>query len=335
MSGRSTVVVAGGAGFVGSHLCRHLLDGGHEVICLDSLLTGDLRNISGLEERGPFRFQRHDITHSTGLAGAVDVVFHLASPASPLDYLRHPLATLATGSTGTDNLLCLAREKSARFVLASTSEVYGDPLVHPQSETYWGNVNPIGPRSVYDEAKRFAEALTEAHRRTCGTSTGIARIFNTYGPRMRSADGRAVPAFVTQALRGDPVTVAGDGLQTRSLCYVDDLVEGLLLLSAAVTPGPVNLGNPYEISMLDLATRVIRMTRSASPVVFTERPQDDPSLRRPDITRARQELGWKPTTGLTAGLLRTISWFRSAASISASASGSESGSTAASASALP
>ncbi|POX42670.1 epimerase [Streptomyces sp. Ru73] len=319
MSRRQTVVVAGGAGFVGSHLCRCLLDGGHAVICLDNLLTGDLRNIAGLGRRGPFRFRRHDITETTALPGPVDVVFHLASPASPRDYLSHPLATLAAGSAGTDNLLRLAQEKSARFVLASTSEVYGDPLVHPQPETYWGNVNPTGPRSVYDEAKRFAEALTAAHRRARGTSTAIARIFNTYGPRMRPADGRAVPAFVTQALRGDPVTVAGDGLQTRSLCYVDDLAEGLLLLAAAATPGPVNLGNPYEITMLDLAHQVIRMTGSASPVVFVERPPDDPSLRRPDITRAREELGWKPTTGLPEGLLRTIAWFRSTATAPTSA----------------
>ncbi|MGP9022855.1 UDP-glucuronic acid decarboxylase family protein [Streptomyces sp. BR1] len=313
MSRRETAVVAGGAGFVGSHLCRLLLDGGYEVICLDNFLTGDVRNVAGLDQLGPFRLQPHDITEAVALPETVDVVFHLASPASPVDYLRHPLATLAAGSSGTENLLRLAREKSARFVVASTSEVYGDPLVHPQPETYWGNVNPIGPRSVYDEAKRFAEALTAAHRRTYGTSTAIARIFNTYGPRMRPADGRAVPAFVTQALRGDPVTVAGDGSQTRSLCYVDDLAEGLVLLSAATTPGPVNLGNPHEISMLDLATRVVHMTGSTSPIVFTERPQDDPSLRCPDITRAREELGWKPTTDLSEGLHRTISWFRSRA----------------------
>ena len=310
---RSCAVVAGGAGFVGSHLCRRLLADGHEVICIDNLLTGSLENISGLDELGPFRFLHRDAADPCALPGAVDAVFNLASPASPLDYLRHPLETLAAGSAGTLSTLDLAGEKGARYVLASTSEVYGDPHVHPQPETYWGNVNPIGPRSVYDEAKRYAEALVSAHRRSNGTNTAIARIFNTYGPRMRATDGRAVPTFITQALARAPITVAGSGEQTRSLCYVDDLVEALMRLRHADLPGPVNLGNPQEVSMLELARLIIEITGSGSPVAFTERPEDDPCRRRPDTSLARAELGWSPAIDLRAGLERTVAWFRSTA----------------------
>lgn len=308
---RSCAVVAGGAGFVGSHLCQRLLHDGHEVVCIDNLLTGSLDNIRGLSEVGPFRFVRKDVVEPFPLPGGVDAVFNLASPASPADYLRHPLQTLAAGSAGTLNTLELAREKGARYVLASTSEIYGDPHVHPQPESYWGNVNPVGPRSVYNEAKRYAEALVSAHRRSRGTDTAIARIFNTYGPRMKATDGRAVPTFVAQALNGAPITVAGSGDQTRSLCYVDDLVEGFVRLRAASITGPVNLGNPQEISMLELARLVREVTGSSSPITFTERPGDDPDRRRPDTAVARTELGWIPMVDLITGLERTIMWFRS------------------------
>jgi len=308
---RSCAVVAGGAGFIGSHLCRRLLLDGHEVVCIDNLLTGSADNIRGLSELGPFRFVQQDVVEPFPLPGDVDAVFNLASPASPLDYLRHPLQTLAAGSAGTLNTLELAREKGARYVLASTSEVYGDPDVHPQPESYWGNVNPVGLRSVYNEAKRYAEALVSAHRRSHGTDTAIARIFNTYGPRMKATDGRAVPTFVTQALNGAPITVAGSGDQTRSLCYVDDLVEGLVRLQSASLMGPVNLGNPQEISILELARLVREVTGSSSPITFIERPDDDPGRRRPDTTIARAELGWTPMIDLTTGVERTVTWFRS------------------------
>ena len=308
---RSCAVVAGGAGFVGSHLCQRLLHDGHEVVCIDNLLTGSLDNIRGLSELGPFRFVCKDVVEPFPLPGGLDAVFNLASPASPMDYLRHPLRTLAAGSAGTLNTLELAREKGARYVLASTSEVYGDPHVHPQPESYWGNVNPVGPRSVYNEAKRYAEALVSAHRRSHGTDTAIARIFNTYGPRMKATDGRAVPTFVAQALNGAPITVAGSGDQTRSLCYVDDLVEGFVRLGAASITGPVNLGNPQEISILELARLVREVTGSSSPIAFTERPGDDPDRRRPDTAVARTELDWIPMVDLITGLERTVTWFRS------------------------
>ncbi|MFF4948568.1 NAD-dependent epimerase/dehydratase family protein [Streptomyces chattanoogensis] len=307
---RKCAIVAGGAGFVGSHLCRRLLDEGYEVDCIDSLLTGRRDNIDSLDTRGPFRFHHEDVARPIRFDHNADAVFHLASPASPADYLRHPLETLTAGSAGTANTLELAREKGARYILASTSEVYGNPQVHPQPETYWGNVNPVGPRSAYDEAKRFAEALVTAHRATHGTSTAIARVFNTYGPRMRRTDGRAVPAFITQALDGRPLTVTGTGSQTRSLRYVDDLVEGLLALHTSTVPGPLNLGNPEEITVLELARQILRATGSGSPTVFVNRPQDDPDRRCPDITRAREELGWAPKTGLREGLDRTIAWYR-------------------------
>ncbi|WKX69367.1 UDP-glucuronic acid decarboxylase family protein [Streptomyces sp. XD-27] len=303
-------IVAGGAGFVGSHLCRRLLREGYAVVCMDNLLTGRHRNIAALESLGPFRFVHWDVTRRIRLPGEAEVVFHLASPASPADYLRYPLETLAAGSAGTQNTLELAREKGARYILASTSEVYGTPQVHPQPETYWGHVNPVGPRSVYDEAKRFSEALVTAHRESCGIDTAIARIFNTYGPRMRNTDGRAVPTFIAQALSGRPLTVTGTGAQTRSLCYIDDLIEGLLALRASSVAGPVNLGNPHEITMLGLARMILHATGSASSITFSERPEDDPDIRCPDITRARRELAWAPKIGLSEGLDRTIAWFR-------------------------
>ncbi|MFD7703706.1 UDP-glucuronic acid decarboxylase family protein [Streptomyces caelestis] len=314
MRRRRTVraVVTGGAGFVGSHLCERLLAQGHEVCCVDDLSTGRAGNVAHLLDEPRFRFLHRDVTECLDVAGRVDAVYHLASPASPRDYLRLPVETLLVGSYGTRNALELARRHDAAFLLASTSEVYGDPQVHPQPEGYWGNVNPVGPRSVYDEAKRFGEALTTAYRRTHGVRTTIVRIFNTYGPRMRADDGRAVPAFVTQALAGLPLTVTGDGSQTRSLCYVDDLVTGLVAALEAGVPGPVNLGNPEEVTMRRLALAVREVCGSSSPVTFVPRPQDDPRLRRPDVSAARRELGWTPRTGLSEGLARTVAWFRDA-----------------------
>nr|WP_206315505.1 UDP-glucuronic acid decarboxylase family protein [Streptomyces sp. C1-2] len=306
-------MVTGGAGFVGSHLCERLLDQGAEVVCLDNLATGSRGNVAAFEQRSGFRFVRGDVTDPAAvrsLPGAFDLVLHFACPASPVDYLRLPLETLEVGSAGTRNALERARRDGARFLLASTSEVYGDPLEHPQTETYWGNVNPIGPRSVYDESKRFAEALVTAHRQVHGTDTAIVRIFNTYGPRMRTGDGRAVPTFIAQALDGMPLTVAGDGGQTRSLCYVDDTVDGVLALAgAAGETGPVNIGGSEEITMLELARRVVELTGSSSRIRFVERPVDDPARRRPDTSRAREVLGWEPRTSWTAGLERTIGWF--------------------------
>lgn len=304
-------MVTGGAGFLGSHLCERLLMSGHEVICLDNFVTGTLQNVAHLGELGPFRVEHNDVTTPIKIPGTVDAVLHFASPASPEDYLRLPIETLKVGSVGTLNALELARTKSAGFVLASTSEVYGDPLAHPQTETYWGNVNPIGPRSVYDEAKRFGEAMTEAYRNTHRVRTSIVRIFNTFGPRMRPDDGRAIPAFVGQALRSAPITVAGDGQQTRSLCYVDDLVDGILLMLESGHPGPVNLGNPHELTVLELADLVRELCGSSSAIAFAERPRDDPQRRRPDITLAQRELGWEPRVELKDGLARTIDWFRS------------------------
>jgi dTDP-glucose 4,6-dehydratase len=303
-------VVTGGAGFLGSHLCEVLLDRGDEVVCLDNFLTGSPDNVAHLTPNPRFRLVRSDVTDYLHVGGPVDIVLHFASPASPIDYLNLPIETLKVGSIGTMHALGLAREKGARFVLASTSEVYGDPEVHPQPETYWGNVNPVGPRGVYDEAKRFAEAITLAYRNAHGVDTGIARIFNTFGPRMRPNDGRAIPNFIRQALRGQPLTVAGDGSQTRSVCYVDDLVVGIIALIDSDEPGPMNLGNPHELSMLDLARWVIDLAGSTSTIVYIDRPVDDPAVRRPDTTLAETTLGWKPEVPIEEGLLRTIEWFR-------------------------
>ncbi|WP_067816224.1 UDP-glucuronic acid decarboxylase family protein [Actinomadura kijaniata] len=302
-------VVTGGAGFLGSHLCETLLDRGAAVVCLDNLLTGTARNIAHLRARPGFRFAHCDLTRPVDVPGPVTEVYHFASAASPADYLRLPIQTLEVGSQGTRNALELAERKGARFVLASTSEVYGDPLEHPQKESYWGNVNPVGPRSVYDEAKRFGEALTSAFRHARGLDTAIVRIFNTYGPRMRPDDGRAVPTFLGQALTGAPLTVTGDGSQTRSICYVDDTVRGVLDLAASDHPGPMNIGSPFETSMLDLARLIIEMTGSRSRIRFIERPVDDPAVRRPDTTLARRVLGWEPRVSVEQGLRATIEWF--------------------------
>ncbi|WP_306184203.1 MULTISPECIES: NAD-dependent epimerase/dehydratase family protein [unclassified Streptomyces] len=318
MSGRNwrRALVTGGAGFVGSHLCARLLDSGTGVLCLDDLSTGAHANIAELERRRGFRFVRADATDPDvlrGLPGRFDLVLHFACPASPADYLRLPLQTLDAGSSGTRNALERARADGARFLLASTSEVYGDPLEHPQRESYWGNVNPVGPRSVYDESKRFAEALVTAHRAARGTDAAIVRIFNTYGPRMRSGDGRAVPTFIAQALEGAPLTVAGDGSQTRSLCYVDDTVHGVLALAASAETGPVNIGGGEEITVLELARRIVELTGSASRIRFVDRPVDDPARRRPDTRLARERLGWQPRVDWSAGLERTVGWFARAA----------------------
>ncbi|MBO0808189.1 MAG: SDR family oxidoreductase [Actinobacteria bacterium] len=303
-------VVTGGAGFLGSHLCEGLLRAGTQVICLDNFLTGIPANVAHLLPEPGFRLIRCDVTDFIHVPGEVDLVLHFASPASPADYLRLPIQTLKVGSLGTLHALGLAREKRARFVLASTSEVYGDPLEHPQQEGYWGNVNPVGPRGVYDEAKRYAEALTTAYRTSSGVDTAIVRIFNTYGPRMRPDDGRAIPTFIRQALTGQPITVAGDGSQTRSICYVDDTVSGILGLAAAAHPGPVNIGNPDESSILALAQMIRSLTGSGAPIRFVARPVDDPAVRRPDTGLAEQLLDWKPRTPRERGLSRTIGWFR-------------------------
>ncbi len=305
-------VVTGGAGFLGSHLCERLLRDGWSVVCLDDFVTGTPDNVAHLVGDPLFRLLRTDVTDFVHVPGPVHAVLHFASPASPIDYLKLPIETMKVGSIGTLHALGLAKEKGARFLLASTSETYGDPQVHPQPETYWGHVNPVGPRGVYDEAKRFAEALTMAYRRTHGVDTAIARIFNTHGPRMRADDGRAIPAFATQALRGEPLTVAGDGSQTRSVIYVDDLVEGLVRLLASGHPGPMNVGNPHEVSVLDLARTVRDLAGSSSEIVFVPRPVDDPTVRRPDITLAREVLGWEPLIGYEDGLARTVEAFRAA-----------------------
>jgi dTDP-glucose 4,6-dehydratase len=300
-----TAVVTGGAGFLGSHLCDSLARDGYRVICVDNLETGSLQNVEHL--RGDeFVFLNHDITNHIAIDEPVDVIYHLASPASPIDYLRLPLQTLKVGSLGTHNALGLAKWKRARFLLASTSEVYGDPLIHPQPETYWGNVNPIGPRGVYDEAKRYAEALTMAYHRQQGVDTCIVRIFNTYGPRMRPHDGRAIPTFVRQALANEPLTVFGDGSQTRSFCYVDDLVHGLKALAQSGEHLPVNIGNPAEYTLLELAQKVVEATGATSEIVFEALPVDDPKVRQPDITRARQLLSWEPQVSLDDGLRRIL-----------------------------
>jgi dTDP-glucose 4,6-dehydratase len=301
-------LVTGGAGFLGSHVCERLLREGWEVMCLDSLLTGRRDNLADVAGVEGFRFHAHDVTEPLDVDADVDAVLHMASPASPADYLRWPIETLRVGALGTLHALDLALRRQATFLLASTSEAYGDPLVHPQPETYWGNVNPVGPRSVYDEAKRYAEAATMAYHRAHGLRIRIARIFNTYGPRMRRDDGRAVPTFIQQALGGEPLTVHGDGTQTRSLCYVDDLVEGLYRLLVSDLTGPVNIGNPSEVTVQELASLIRDITGSTSEIVHVERPVDDPELRCPDISLAMTSLDWRPTVSLVEGLPRTIEW---------------------------
>jgi dTDP-glucose 4,6-dehydratase len=305
------VLITGGAGFLGSHLCDRFLADGHQVIAMDNLITGTTRNIEHLTGRDDFLFVKHDVTNYIYLDGPLDAVLHFASPASPIDYLELPIQTLKVGALGTHKALGLTLAKEARFLLASTSEVYGDPLQHPQQEDYWGNVNPIGPRGVYDEAKRFAEALAMAYHRAHGVETRIARIFNTYGPRMRLDDGRVVPNFVGQALRGEPLTVYGDGSQTRSFCYVDDLIEGIYRLLLSDEVEPVNLGNPAEMSILDFAHLVNRLTDNKAGIVYEDyRIADDPQVRQPDISKARRVLNWEPRVALKEGLQKTIEWFR-------------------------
>jgi dTDP-glucose 4,6-dehydratase len=303
------IVITGAAGFIGSHLSETLLDRGYEVIGIDNLLTGDTANIAHLANRD-FTFIKHDVTNYIYVEGPVHAVLHWASPASPIDYLELPIPTLKVGALGTHKALGLAKAKNARFVLASTSEVYGDPLEHPQKETYWGNVNPIGPRGVYDEAKRFAEAMTTAYRRFHRVDAKIVRIFNTYGPRMRVRDGRAVPAFMSQALRNEDVTIFGSGEQTRSFCYVTDLVEGILRLMESDVNDPVNIGNPHEMTIEEIAKAIIRISGSSSKIVYRPLPEDDPKVRRPDITRARTLLGWEPKVPLEEGLLKTLDYFK-------------------------
>ncbi len=303
-------LITGGAGFIGSHLCRRFLAEGHEVVCVDNFITGTLTNLDPLRADPRFSFKGHDISHPLEVDGVVDHVLHFASPASPVDYLRHPIPTLKVGSLGTHNTLGLAKAKGARYLLASTSEVYGDPEVHPQREDYWGHVNPVGVRGCYDEAKRFAEAMTMAYHRSHGVNTRIIRIFNTFGPSMRLDDGRVLPNFVGQALRGEPLTVYGDGSQTRSFCYVDDLVEGIVRLLRKDFHEPVNLGNPDEVTILEFAREIQSLTGSTSPIEFRPLPQDDPRVRKPDIGRAKQLLGWEPRVGRSEGLRRTLEYFK-------------------------
>jgi len=306
------VVVTGGAGFLGSHLCRELLQRGDTVVAVDNLVTGSLANLTDLTPKAEFTFVHSDVSNFVHVPGAVDAVLHFASPASPVDFDRIPIQILKVGSRGTQNTLGLAKDKGARYLLASTSEVYGDPLVHPQPETYWGNVNPIGPRGVYDEAKRFAEAMTMAYHRHHGVDVRIVRIFNTYGPFMRADDGRVVSNLIVQALAGKPLTIHGDGTQTRSFCYVDDEIRGLLALLESDHVGPVNIGNPDEFTVLELAEKVLDVTGSTSELVFDPRPVDDPAQRRPDLALARRLLGWKPEVGLEEGVARTARWFADA-----------------------
>ena len=310
MGDRPRALVTGGAVFLGSHLCERLLGEGCAVVCMDNLITGSLANIEHLFGREGFVFVKHDVTNFIHVPGRVDYILHFASPASPIDYLQLPIQTLKVGSLGTHKALGLAKAKGSRFLLASTSEVYGDPLLHPQPESYWGNVNPVGPRGVYDEAKRFAEALTMAYRRFHDVDTRIVRIFNTYGPRMRAGDGRVVPTFITQALAGEPLSVFGDGSQTRSFCYVDDLVEGIFRLLMSDHSDPVNIGNPSEMTVLEFAREIIRLTGARSEIAFEPLPEDDPKVRQPDITRARELLGWAPKVVLADGLQRTIEFFK-------------------------
>ena len=306
----SRSLVTGGAGFLGSHLCDRLLAEGHQVVCLDNLVTGDVDNISHLASNKNFSFINYDVTNYLFVEGTIDFIFHFASPASPIDYLKLPIQTLKVGSLGTHKTLGLAKAKGARFLIASTSEVYGDPLIHPQQENYWGNVNPIGPRGVYDEAKRFSEAMTMAYHRYHNVDTRIVRIFNTYGERMRINDGRAIPAFMSQSLRGEDVTVFGDGSQTRSVCYVSDLIDGIYRLMMSNFDLPVNIGNPEEVTMLQLAQEIIKLTRSKSKIVFKDLPEDDPKVRQPDITKAAEILGWQPKVNRTEGLQKTLAYFK-------------------------
>jgi dTDP-glucose 4,6-dehydratase len=306
------ILVTGGAGFIGSHLCEYFLDKGWDVVAMDDFITGSRNNLAGLAARRGFALVEHDVTEYIRVDGPLDWVLHFASPASPLDYLELPIQTLKVGGLGTHNALGVAKAKGARFLLASTSEVYGDPLVHPQKEDYWGHVNPVGPRGVYDEAKRFGEAITMAYHRTHRIDTRIVRIFNTFGPRMRLNDGRAIPAFIGQALSGVPVTVFGDGGQTRSFQYITDLIDGLWRLMQAKVNDPVNIGNPQEMTLLELAKRIIRLTGSRSEIVFRPLPVDDPKVRQPDITLARKLLGWEPRVDTDDGLRRTVDWFREA-----------------------
>jgi len=302
-------VVTGGAGFIGSHLCERLIKEGHEVICVDNLLTGCAENLASLRHEVRFHFIQQDVSRPLQIQGGLDFVFHLASPASPMHYQRYPIETMEVGSVGTRCALELAREKQAVFFLASTSEVYGDPTVNPQPENYWGNVNPTGPRGVYDEAKRFAEAMTMAYHRAFGVKTCIARIFNTFGPRMQPDDGRVIPSFIVQALKGQPLTVFGRGEQTRSFCYIDDMIEGIWRLAQAAIPEPINLGSTYEITVLDLAKEILRLTGSSSPIVFAPLPEGDPKQRRPDLSKAQRYLNWAPRWTLLEGLKQTIAWF--------------------------
>jgi len=305
-----TAVVTGGSGFLGSHLCDKLLSEGLKVICIDNLITGNINNISHLAGNENFSFIKHDITNYIFIPGKVDYILHFASPASPVDYLQLPIQTLKVGSLGTHKALGLAKEKQARFLLASTSEVYGDPEIHPQPEEYWGNVNPIGPRGVYDEAKRFAEALVMAYHRYHNLETRIVRIFNTFGPRMRAKDGRAIPNFIMQALTGQPITVYGDGSQTRSFCYITDQVDGLYKLLMSEEDEPVNIGNPEEIPLIEIAKEIIELTSSKSKIIFEELPVNDPKVRQPDITKARTKLGWEPKVNRWEGLKKTIQYFK-------------------------
>lgn len=310
MRKKKTVLVTGGAGFIGSHLCARLAREGFKIICMDNLITGKKKNITQLSNKPNFKFIRHDVSNYISIRGNLDYILHFASPASPMDYQIYPIQTLKVGSLGTHNALGLAKAKGATFVLASTSEVYGDPLVNPQREDYWGNVNCVGPRGVYDEAKRFAEAITLAYHRTHKVDTKIARIFNTFGEKMRKDDGRAIPNFITQALRGRPLTIYGTGFQTRSFCYIEDMVEGIYRLMFSKVYGPINLGNPQEISILQAAKLAIKLTKSRSRVSFKSLPKDDPKVRCPDITQAKKLLGWQPATDLQSGLAKTIDWFK-------------------------
>jgi len=309
MAGKMRALVTGGAGFLGSHLCGRLLDEGLDVVCMDNLITGSLDNIESFFGRDGFCFVHHDVTNFIHVSGSLDYILHFASPASPIDYLKLPIQTLKVGSLGTHKALGLAKSKGARILLASTSETYGDPLVHPQPEDYWGNVNPVGPRGVYDEAKRFAEAITMAYHRHHGVDTRIVRIFNTYGPRMRAGDGRVVPTFICQALSGKDLTAFGDGLQTRSFCFVDDLIEGIWRLLHSDCSDPVNIGNPAEMTILEFASEIIRLTGSESKIVFEPLPVDDPKVRQPDISLAREILDWEPRVALEDGLKKTIEFF--------------------------
>ena len=305
-----TSIVTGGAGFLGSHLCERLLEEGHRVVCVDNLITGTKANIAHILDHDAFEFLEHDVTRPFEVLGTIDNVLHFASPASPIDYLELPIQTLKVGSLGTHNTLGVAKAKQARYLLASTSEVYGDPLIHPQPESYWGNVNPVGPRGVYDEAKRFSEAMVMAYHRYHGLDTRIVRIFNTYGPRMRPKDGRVVPAFVQQSLLGEPLTVFGDGSQTRSFCYVDDLIEGIWRLLNSEFTDPVNIGNPHEMTILEFASLIVKLTDGKSEIAFEPLPVDDPKTRQPDIRLAKQTLGWEPRVPLEEGLLQTVDYFR-------------------------